>query len=346
MCKLCFFAGNEDALLSELNKKKDFYLLVESFGSSKRTLSVEDIYNRGCRAKGSELTIALHKFIYDKQFEKFIHLLSSSRHSLDTQSKSDAAPYCKSMGEVCRLASFKDPCDPHKPDSLVALECRLEQPGFDLLAAEIGGTSTASIRTYADQSQGSRKQSLKGFIGELQREAINPVEIFLTKSIRELEKYVNNQSKPSFMDSSHAARRQFAQEKADRLREMLDFCRSMNGTAEEINELQTVFIMPIVTEFQSPLERAKEQFGRRSLRGLGAVLKQFEKNRQALCLPTSVAELLERGHEEDLQQVHSLQSGYSSFQTAEAVRPVMEEDTQRQPAAFVPFEVRAPEPGA
>ncbi|WP_242506534.1 hypothetical protein [Piscirickettsia salmonis] len=91
--------------------------------------------------------------------------------------------------------------------------------GFDLLAAEIGGTSTASIRTYADQSQGSRKQSLKGFIGELQREAINPVEIFLTKSIRELEKYVNNQSKPSFMDSSHAARRQFAQEKADRLRE-------------------------------------------------------------------------------------------------------------------------------
>ncbi|WP_129556585.1 hypothetical protein [Piscirickettsia salmonis] len=66
--------------------------------ASKRTLSVEDIYNRGCRAKGSELTIALHKFIYDKQFEKFIHLLSSSRHSLDTQIKSDAALTVKVWG--------------------------------------------------------------------------------------------------------------------------------------------------------------------------------------------------------------------------------------------------------
>ncbi|QGP55943.1 hypothetical protein PsalMR5_03418 [Piscirickettsia salmonis] len=337
LCKLCFFAGNEDALLSELNKKKDFYLLVESFGSSKRTLSVDDIYNRGCRAKRSGLTPALHKFIHDKQFENFIFLLSSSRYSLDTQRKSDAVPYCKGMKEVCRLAFFKDPYDPYEPDSLTSVEYQLEQPGFDLLAAEVGGASTGFISAYAGPD--SRKQSFKSFVEQLHRKAINPVEIFLTKSIRELEKYANNQSKPSFMDSSHAARRQFAQEKTDRLREMLDFCRSMNGTAEEINELQAVFIMPIVTESPSPLERAKEQFGRSSLRGLGAVLKQFEKNRQALCLSTSVAELLERGHEEGLQQVSSLQSGRSSFQTAEAVRPVMEEDTQRQPAAFAPFEV-------
>ncbi|OAJ34313.1 hypothetical protein [Piscirickettsia salmonis] len=346
LCKLCFFAGNEDVLLSELNKKKDFYLLVESFGSSKGTLSVDDVYKRGCRAKGSELTIALYKFIYDRQVRNLIYSLSLSRYSLDTQRKSNAVSYCQSMADVCRLASFKDPYDPYEPDSLVSLVCKLEKSDYDLLAAEVGGASTASICAYADQNQGSRKQGLKSFVEQLQREAIDPVEIFLAKSIRELERYANNQSKPSRWDSSHAARRQFAQEKANRLREMLDFCRSMNGAAGEINELQTVFIMPIVTESPSFLESAKEQFGRRSLRGLGAVLKQFEKNRQALCLSTSVAELLERGHEEDLQQVSLLQSGRSSFQTAEAVRPVMNEDTQRQPATFVPFEVRASEPGA
>ncbi|QGO72639.1 hypothetical protein [Piscirickettsia salmonis] len=271
-------------------------------------------------------------------------MLSSSRYSLDTQRKSDAAPYCKSMKEVCRLAFFKDPYDPYEPDSLTSVEHQLKQPCFDLLAAEVGGASTGFISAYAGPD--SRKQSFKSFVEQLHCKAINPVEIFLTKSIRELEKYANNQSKPSFMDSSHAARRQFARREVEKLKSMLIVCESMTGTPKEVEELQAIFVKPILPEFSCLLKSAKEMFWKRGIRGLGAVLKQFEKSRQALCLSTSVAEFLERGHEEGLQPVSLLQSDGSSFRTAEVVRPARGEDTQHQPVAFVPFEVGAPGPGA